>query len=190
MNTLFLHYLSSWEPLGYIIVFLGMIFEGDAILFAAAFLSYHGILDPLTVFLASLWGMIFGDNLWYTLGRKFKNSESYLMKWAEKIAKPFDEHLLKKPLRTIFISKFTYGFNRAVIVRAGMLGTRWKKVEESDILATLLWIAIVAPLGYFSGASFTLVKNYLRFGEIALLIGLIIFWVVEYLILKKTKKRI
>ena len=190
MESHILSYLNYWEPLGYIIVFLGMMFEGDTFLFIASFLAHQGIFQPIPLFVTALWGMVLGDNLWYSLGFKLRNSDSKLVRWAEKATGPFDEHLKNNPLRTIFIAKFTYGINHAIILRAGTLKIKWKDLEKSDILATILWIVIVGALGYFSGASFGYVKHYLRYGEIAILIGLIIFLGLEYFITKKTKRKL
>jgi len=187
MESLIFQYLTAWEPLAYIIIFFGMMVEGDTVLFIAAFLTHQGILHILPALLTALWGMILGDNLWYTLGFKLKNSNTFLNQWAEKLAKPFDEHLKNHPLRTTFLSKFTYGVGHAIFFRAGAIRIRWGKLEQSDILATLFWMAVVAGLGYFSSASFSLAKHYLRFGEIALLLGLIIFFTLKHLIVKKSK---
>ena len=44
-----LYYLTIWKPLGYGIVFLGMIFEGDAVLFAAVFLARERFFNLQTV---------------------------------------------------------------------------------------------------------------------------------------------
>lgn len=190
MTSLIASYLGFLGPLGYILLFLGMIFEGDAVLFLAGFLTHQGFFEPIPMAATVLWGVIVGDNLWYSLGLKFKKSSFFLNRWARRITAPFDGHLLNKPMRTIFISKFTYGLNHAILVRAGELGIKWKHLEKGDILATLLWAAIVGGLGYFSSASFSLVKSYLRFTEIALLLGFLIFFGLEYLITEKTKKRL
>jgi len=190
MDSYILSYLNYWEPLGYIIVFLGMMFEGDTFLFIASFLAHQGIFQPVPLFITALWGMILGDNLWYSIGFKLRNAGTFLNRWAEKLAQPFDEHLKNRPLRTIFLSKFTYGVGHAIFFRAGNIRIRWGKLEQSDILATIFWMAIVAGLGYFSGASFSYAKQYLRYGEVAILIGLIIFLGLEYLITKKTKRKL
>ena len=171
----------------YILIFIGMMLEGDTVLFIAAFLTHQGILHATPVFLTALWGMILGDNLWYTLGFKLKNSNTFLNQWAEKLAKPFDEHLKNYPLRATFLSKFTYGVGHAIFFRAGAIRINWRKLEQNDILATLFWMLIVSGLGYFSSASFFLFKRYLRFGEVALLLGLIIFFTLKHLIVKKSK---
>lgn len=192
MESLLANYLTAWEPLGYILIFIVMMFEGDTALFIAAFLVHQGALSLIPVVLASLWGMILGDNLWYSLGLKMKNNDRFPIakKWAEGLAQPFDDHLRQNPFRTIFLAKFTYGFNRAIITRAGMLNLKWKKIEESDILATLAWGIIVGGLGYFSSASMSYLKSYLRYGEVALFISVAIFVILERIISTQSKKRL
>ena len=192
MESLLAHYLTIWEPLGYIVIFIGMMFEGDTVLFIAAFLVQQGALGIVPVVLASLWGMLLGDNLWYSLGLKLRNSEKFPIakKWAEGLAQPFDDHLRQNPFRTIFLAKFTYGFNRAIITRAGMLNLKWKRIEESDILATLLWGIIVGGLGYFSSASLSYLKSYLKYGEVALFISVVFFIILERIVSVQSKKRL
>ncbi len=191
MESFLSHYLSAWEPLGYIILFIGMMFEGDTVLYVAAFLVHQGALSFVPMILSALWGMILGDNLWYSLGVKLRKSGTMpkIAKWVE-IAKPFDDHLREKPLRTIFLAKFTYGFNRAIIARAGMLNLKWQKLEESDILATLLWMAIIGGIGYFSSASLSYLKDYLKYFEASLAIGVVFFIILERIISAQSKKRL
>ncbi len=193
MESLFAHYLTVWEPLGYILIFVGMMFEGDTVLFTAVFLAHQGYLSLFPAILAALWGMILGDNLWYTLGAKIRFGQKFpiVTQWAEKLAKPFDDHLRERPFRTIFLAKFTYGFNRAIITRAGMLNLKWKKLEESDILATLLWMSVVGAIAYFSSASLSyLLKDYLKYGEAALAVGIVLFIILERMISAQSKKRL
>ncbi len=185
-----MHLGAIWKPFAYAIVFTGMILEGDAVLFIAGFLAFQGYFDIVSIFFTVLSGVIIGDTLWYRLGVWIKDSHAFLGRWIGRIAQPFDERLLRDPLKTIFISKFTYGFNHAIIVRAGSLGIKWKNLEKSDILASLFWILVVGGLGYASGASFPLFKQYLKFGEIALGSAFLLLIAVEFFIAKKTKKKI
>lgn len=185
-----IQYLIIWQPLGYILTFLGMIFEGETVLFIAAFLTHLGIFNPYILFLIAFWGVILGDNLWFSLGKKMRNSSTLLNKWSGKIAQPFDEHLLNKPLRTIFIAKFTLGIGHAIFFRAGALKMKWAKIEQYDILATLFWMVIIGSIGYFSSASLSYLKQYLRYGEVALLIGLILFLALQHFIAKQSQKKL
>ncbi len=192
MENFLLHSLAAWQPIGYVILFIGMMLEGDTVLFIAAYLTHAGYFSLVPMILTGLWGMLLGDNLWYSLGLHLRRSKTleFISRWAEHLAEPFDTHLRENTFRTVFISKFTYGFNRAIITRAGMLNLKWKKIEESDILATLLWMTIVGGLGYFSSASVSYFRNYIQFGEFSILVAIIIFFIFERIVTRLFKKQL
>lgn len=190
MNFLVLQSLSAWAPLGYGLVFIGMMVEGDVILFSAAFLANQGFFNIGLIVPIIAGGVLLGDALWYKLGEHFnKNPDSMRNRWVSKIAKPFDNHLVHRPLHTIFISKFTYGLHHIILMRAGALNIGLCKFMRDDALSSFFWIVVVGGLGYFSSVSFALVKQSLRFAEVALLIGVVGFFVLQQIItwlLKKT----
>ena len=61
---------------------------------------------------------------------------------------------------------------------------------EGDIIAIILWVFIVGGLGYLSSASFILIKHYLRYTELTLFFGLILFILISHLISHISKKKI
>ncbi len=191
MLAMIISYLSAWQPIAYAIIFFGMWIEGDALLFLAGFLLHQEIFDFIPLLVVVVSGVLIGDNLWYQLGGWLKcHSSNSFYRWTERLTKPFDQHLIERPLKTIFFSKFTYGLNHLILVRAGALGIKWKKLEESDLLATCVWIMIVGGLGYLSSASLQSFRHYLRFGELALALGAVAFVVIEYWISKNSRKKL
>jgi len=188
-DTLVLHYIVYWKPLAYGILFLGMVFEGDIMLFTAGFLVSEAFLDPLPTFIVLYVGVLIGDSLWYWLGHRIGCSRWCVNRWITKISGPIDNHLLERPLHTIFISKFMYNFHHLVLIKAGILKLKFKKFFKNDIISSLGWIAIVGGLGYLSGASFALIKNYLKYAEIVLLLALAVFFLLNYLIVKYELKK-
>lgn len=176
------------SPWGYALVFLGMILEGDAVLFTAAFLAEEGIFNPFVMAVVVFAGVITGDFCWYSLGRWLGSSSVRVQKWIQKIPQSLDAKLHARPLRTILISKFTYGFHHAVLLRVGASKLRRADFVRYDIIAALVWMAIVGGLGYFSGASFSLIKHYLKTAELGLLFILIIFFVVWHFIINRSRE--
>lgn len=185
---LVVHFLSLWRPLGYVLLFIGMIFEGDIIFFTAAFLTHQGFFDLGTMLAVAFSSAFIGDWLWYILGLKLSRF-SWVRKLSERIASPFDTHLAERPFRTLFISKFTYGIGHLLLTRAGLLKLSPKKFLEADILAVLAWALIVGGLGYLGSASFVLVHRYLRLVGFLLLLGWVVFFVVGERILAAVLKR-
>lgn len=188
-NSFLMYYLIISRPIGYILVFIGMIIEGDILLFTAAFLTHQGIFDIGDMLIAVLAGAIIGDALWYLLGLKLNNSSLFLTRWMDRIARPFDKQLANRPFHTIFISKFIYGIHHALLIRAGNLKLSFREFVLVDFLAIVLWIAVVGGFGYISGASFALSKQYLRFVEFGLAAGLIVFFILLHIIKVYFEKR-
>ena len=187
--SIFLHYLTIYAPLGYLLIFVGLLLEGELVLFTAAFLTYRGVFDFGPMFLVVISSVLLGDLGWYFLGRKYLNgSFSFLNRWVEKFAKPFDNHLRSRPSRTIFISKFAYGFHRSILVRSGSLKIPLKEFFKADIVASIFWIAIVGGLGYGTSSLFLFLRRYLKFAEVALFFGLILFFALSSFISRRSKK--
>lgn len=170
------HFLSLWRPLGYVLLFIGMVFEGDIIFFTAAFLTHQGFFDLGNMLVIALSGAFIGDWLWYMLGLKLSRF-SWVRKLSERIASPFDTHIAERPFRTLFLSKFTYGIGHLLLTRAGLLGISPKKFLEADVLAVLSWAAVVGGLGYLGSASFVLIHRYLRILGFGILIAWILFFI-------------
>lgn len=186
---MFLDYLTQYQSLGYWIVFVGMMAEGDILLFTVGFLVHRGYFNADLTLLVIFWGVIIGDNIWYVFGETM-SEKSFFGRFITRVTQPFDEHLRNKTVRTIFISKFAYGLYRPIILRAGMLRLSFKQFIEGDIAASVLWIFLVGGLGYLSSASFFLIRRYLRYTEVSLLFGLILFILVSNFLRRLSKKEL
>jgi membrane protein DedA with SNARE-associated domain len=172
----------------YLIIFLAMILEGDIFLFTSFFLAHEGAFNVLKLIAIILPGVVLGDLVWYWVGVKIDKTNSKLQLWAERIATPFDSHLISRTFHTIFLSKFTYGLHHAILLRTGMLRYPLRRFIGYDFVSTIIWIIIVGGLGYFSSYSFSLVKHYIKFAEIGLLLGILMFVFVSHYISKKSKE--
>lgn len=188
MSSIILNAISSLGVWNYIIIFLAMIVEGDPFLFSAFFLANEGVFGIATLSIVIFCGVLVGDLLWYWLGIKIDKHSSKLAGWAEKVASPFDEHLISRTFHTIFISKFTYGTYHAILVRAGMLRFPIRRFIGYDAISTIVWMMVVGGLGYFSSYSFSLIKQYLKIAEVGLLIGVLFFVFLSKYISKRSIK--
>lgn len=190
METILFHYLTTWRILGYGVVFLGMLIEGDAILFTAAFLVRQGFFDIGDMAVVILGGVLLGDSLWYWLGKWLTTSTNFFVRRLHRITAPFDGHIHSRPLRTIFASKFAYGLHHAILMRVGFLGVEWKEFMKVDMLATIGWVIAVGGLGYFSGVAFTGARQYLRITEIGVLVALVLFFALEYFVTQRVREKL
>lgn len=185
-----MHYLTEYQTLGYIMIFLGMMIEGDILLFTVGFLVHRGYFDVGTMLALIFSGVIIGDNIWYILGELIGGKDNFFTRFIKRITESFDDHLKKRTVRTIFITKFAYGLYRLTLLRAGMLKLPFKKFIEGDIIASIFWIFLVGGLGYLSSASFILMRYYLRYTEITLLFGLVLFILISHILRHISKKEL
>ncbi|MEK7634495.1 MAG: VTT domain-containing protein [Patescibacteria group bacterium] len=189
MDSYLLDYLVLLGKFAYLLIFIGIILEGDIVLFASAFLAYNGFFNKWYILFIAFFGAIIGDFLWYKAGYRLNNLSSLFNKFINRF-KFLDNHLTVRPFHTIFISKFTYGFHRLLFMRAGILNFDLVKLFKYDLISVVVWLIIVWGLGYFSGASFLIVKKYFRFTEIGLLVFVLIFFILEYFLSKRSKKEL
>lgn len=176
MPTVFLHYLTGSRPLGYCLFFLVGALESDGTLFTATFLARQGFFDLGDVVITVTAAAFLADTFWYWMGRRFGPKAPRPVRWLMRAASAFDASLLKRPLRAIFISKFAYSLHRPLLFRLGELGVPPSRYLRNNVIATLGWMLVVGALGYASGASFSLVKRYMKVAEIAALLGLLLFF--------------
>jgi len=190
MESIFLHYITLLGGWSYVLIFIGMFIEGDAILFASFYLADLRYLNPWTLFVVSVLGVIFGDMIWYQIGKHLEQKSAFFRKIAAKITKTLDKRLAKKPISTLCITKFTYGFHHAVLLRAGATKINFKKYFLIMSGAGLIWTTVIGGLALFSSLSIDLLKKYFKYGEIGLLIAIIVFFVIMHFISKIGNKEI
>jgi membrane protein DedA with SNARE-associated domain len=190
METLFIQHLYFLDWGVYLIIFIGMILEGEAVLFTAFYLAHQGHLRPEIVVFVALAGIFIGDILWYKLGAHLEKSSIIARKIAAKASKQLDRRLVRRPLITIFISKFTYGIYHAVLLRTGALKIRFKTFLQAVISSSIIWFSLIGGLAYFSSVSMILLKRYFKYGEIGLVAGIIIFFTITHFISRISKKEI
>jgi len=121
LESFFLHSLGHLGWGIYLLIFLAMILEGDMVLFTAIFLAESHFLKLRFLIPILFLGALTGDILWFTLGGYLENKSAFIRHWFGKITGPINRRLAQRPSLVIFVSKFTYGLNRATLMRAGLI---------------------------------------------------------------------
>jgi membrane protein DedA with SNARE-associated domain len=190
MHSMIFQYLQTHPTLGYIAIFFAMIIEGDLFLFTAFFLVHQGYFNFSTMLTTVFTGTMAGDLFWYWLGMKLNHTPSKLNNWVQRLTEPFAGHLIKRPFHTIFFSKFVYGVHHAILIRAGSMQIVLKEFLRDDFLSSIFWIAIVGSLGFISSLSFSFVRYSIKFVELSLLIGVLVFYVIWHIVALRAKKEL
>lgn len=190
----FISFVQEHRYIGYGILFFSMIIEGEFFLLAAGILSNLGAFDFIDVFFFAFAGVLFGDVLWYFLGRFFQNKypNQKIIKFVERRVKRVFPSIEKNPFKLVFISKFLYGFNHSTIFILGFLKIEFWHFFRVQFKASFLWVIIFLALGNFFGYTALHITNRINKLFLVVLIILILFFIIErtidYIAAKKIRE--
>lgn len=175
-------FILDHRNIGYILLFFMMVLEGEIFLILAATLAHLKAFDLGDVFLVSLGGVIVGNVLWYHLGAII-GTHGFTKKiviYAEKTILYFLPHFRDRPFTSIFISKFIYGINHAVVIMAGVFKIDFILFLKAESLASVVWVILQMSVGYFFGyAAIKITHNVSRF------VFIIATFVIAFILLQK-----
>ncbi|MEN9912798.1 MAG: hypothetical protein RLY66_206 [Candidatus Parcubacteria bacterium] len=187
----FITHVATLSPLlMYGGIFIGFMLEANTVLFSTMFLAEQHALNLWILLPVALIGSMAGNILFYGIGYAAAYKSNRYTRITDIISKPFDHHLHERPWRTIFLTKFVYGLNCAIIVRAGQIRMTFGKFLFIDSVCTLIWLVIVGSLGYGSGSFVSITAQELKHAEIGLLVALIIFFGIKHFISTYIKKEL
>jgi len=138
---------------GYALVFLGVAFEGEAVLLAAALLAHRGLFRLPVVIAVAVAANSVADQAYFQLARLRGR------RWLEK---RFGDHPRYRQLidlvsrrggLLLVASRFAYGLRIAIPAACGALGMGVVEFTVLDIVAGLLWAVPTALLGFFAGGA-------------------------------------
>jgi|GEM_PF-794354 len=180
MQELFLQRAESWGLVFYVLLALGMMVEGELLLFATAFAAWNGLLDPVLLALSSGTGIFLGSVGWYGLGAWLtERTRLAPVRWIIGATRSFTDQLATHPARTLFLSSFVYGLYRPTQIRAGMLGMGLRRYLGIAVPTTLAWIAVVVSLAWIARETVAPILRYLHYFELALLAAFVLFAVFQ-----------
>jgi membrane-associated protein len=178
------HLVGNHQILAYLVIFVGLIFEGEIIVITAGVLSYLGVLDfwlSLSFILAGGMAKTFGV---YYLGEFVYKKYNYLsfLKFIERRVLYFIPRFKQKPFWSIFISKFIMGVNFWTIVFCGYNKINFKTFLKAEVFSTIIWAPLLLSLGFFfSETALSFSKEINKF-SLAILTFLVIFLLFDKLV--------
>jgi membrane protein DedA with SNARE-associated domain len=189
MQTLFLHYIELFRPAAYAAIFLGLILEGELVLFTALMLTHQGYLKIGELAPVILVGVFFGDYLWYRLGRYMADKPSRVSLLAAKASKVFGQSLTDNLLRILIVSKFTYGLHRPTLLSVGAHKVPSRVFFRADLIAAGFWLMAIGGAAWAASESLFLVKRYLKYTEIFVLAAVFLIYLTEWFVRRFAEKR-
>jgi membrane-associated protein len=170
------------QVLTYVLIFFGLVFEGEIFLISTGILASLGALDISFALIFVYSGGFVKTLLGYYIGTlihdKWHNKK--ILKHIEKRIFNLMPRFRQKPFWSIFISKFIMGLNHIVIVFAGFEKIDYKKYLKAEICSTIIWAPLLLYLGYFFGyTALNVSREIWRFSLIVLV------FVIGYIVVDK-----
>ena len=138
------------QVLAYILIFFGLIFEGEVVIITTGILIHLGAITGWIAVLFILAGAVFKIFFGYNLGRFFFNkcSEKKFVKYVDRKVSKIMPRFKEKPFWSLFISKFITGANYWVIVYSGYHKINLRTYLKAEFLSTVIWAPLLLSLGY------------------------------------------
>ena len=158
---------------GYALLFVGVAFEGEAVLLAAALLARRGLLQLPVVMAVALAANTLADQAYFQIARRRGR------RWLEHRfgGHPRYQRLIELVGRRggllLVLSRFAYGLRIAIPAACGALGMGTFTFTALDLLAGLLWCVPIAALGFYAGGALAPLLDGVRRYEEATLLGLV-----------------
>jgi membrane protein DedA with SNARE-associated domain len=152
------------ETYGYLAVLIGTFLEGETILVMGGFAAHQGYMHLPRVIAAAFVGTLFGDQLYFYLGRR--HSQALLARrphWKERVARAHGlVERYQYPLLLGF--RFLYGLRAVIPFVIGMSRIPTGLFVLLNIVGALVWAILIGTSGYLFGhaveAVITDIKHY------------------------------
>lgn len=146
-------------------IFFGAIFFGETVIITAAFLAGQEVWSISSVFWLSLFGTLLSDTLWFFCGQtifkmahkweRYKNTYDTMLRNVEKLTG-------KKPFLSLLFIKFLYGTRILNIVYLSIRKIPFSTFLLFDTLGTIIWLAVLLPIGWYAGQQLADVTDIVR----------------------------
>jgi membrane protein DedA with SNARE-associated domain len=188
-----LAFLAAKPLLAYLIVFFGVMIEGEGIILLASVFALQGHLSWAVLAPTVILGTIFGDVLWYAGGKYLKGTKFGCWLDTRYERTGVGEWITTRFHWYAILSKFMYFTTRPTIFLAGWHGFEFKKFLKITVYSTIIWAAIMFSVGAAFGYTieqygFKRFVHRIEFFAIATFVGIfVIEWVIQKAVGKKTR---
>src|SRR5207237_8294912 len=124
---------------GYFLIFVGVIFEGEAVLVAGSFLASRGYFNISTVALVALAANTMSAQFYYTAAR-VRGRRWFEGRFPEKsIYRRIIDWVARRNNWLLLMSRFLFGFRIVIPAACGAFGMPVARFTILNIIAGILW---------------------------------------------------
>jgi membrane-associated protein len=165
----------------------GIPVPGETVLLVAGFLSYsqHELRLPYII-LMGVCAATLGDNLGYTIGyyggrpllERYKRFFHVSTQHIERGERLFQQH----GTVTVFFARFVFGMRIITGPLAGVLRMDWKKFALFNFLGAVLWVSVIASVGYLFGQHWERLLRFVKVADavIAIIVAVVVFFFIRH----------
>jgi len=157
---------------GYAAIAIGTFFEGETILILGGFAAHRGYLEMPWVIACGFLGTLFGDQLYYHIGRvKGKSLLAKRPVWQAKSERVF--RLLDRHQTWLILGfRFIYGLRTVTPFLIGASRVGPLRFLLLNTIGGLVWAVVIGTLGYLFGHTLELILDDLKKYEMFAFAGL------------------
>ena len=136
---------------GYIIVFVGSIFEGDATLLAASFLAHRHVMSFAAVLATAAAATTLFNELVFYFSRK--TGKDFLQRRVGRHPRygRVQRWVNRRSVVLLLFSRYLFGFRLAIPVACGATGMRALTFTTVNAAGAVLWVVPLGLVGFFLG---------------------------------------
>jgi membrane protein DedA with SNARE-associated domain len=167
---------------GYLFVFVGTIFEGDATLLSAAFLAHRGYLQLSWVVIVSAISTLLSSQIYYLAARYAGAGRLESVCGGSARFEKITGWLQKHGGLLVFGARFMPGFRMLTPLASGATMMRPGRFLFWNSLGAIVWVVVFGAAGYLGGHAFGPLFDGLRHhtkivaAAVALLAAAIVLW--------------
>lgn len=185
-------FIVSYPAFQYLLVFFGTALGGEFLLIAFAFLSAQGVLSPVALILFSFLGTFSSDVILFLLARTLFSHNIISHRYAHQTASLIVDAIRRvsrgNHFLALVIAKFLVGTRVVIVLYADKTDIIFKKFVYYNVIAVLIWLAALIPIGFLLGLGFTYLSQV--FKNIYAGIGLILLFVILAIMAELWLKRV
>ncbi len=151
--------ILDYPSLQYFALFFGPLIGGEFVIIALAFLSAQSVISLLPFAILSFLAVFFGDAAWFFVGRTAVGqriiSHRHISPTATIIFEAVRRTSRGNDLIALVLAKLMPGTRILMIMYMSKSDLVFSKFALYNAVAILLWLLVVIPIGFISGAGFT-----------------------------------
>ncbi len=169
---------------GYPILLVGTFLEGETVMVLGGVVAHLGYLSLDWVIACGFCGTLFGDQLYFFLGRRHgKGLLARHPAWLAGMDRVLDK-LERHQMLLILGFRFLYGLRTVTPIAIGMSDVSWLRFSLLNLLGAGIWAICFGLAGYYFGQAVEVLVGDIKHYELALMASIIgvgtLLWLVHW----------